>query len=138
MGQNTRTWRNLLLAGGMVEAVFLFAGAGPLIGVLYGREFLGSEPILRILAWTLIPFTLNSYLTLSFVASRRELLVGRALLVSLLGALFLNLWLIPAWGALGSAWAALGGEWLQAVVLLTGLQPRSAAKGATHELSDPA
>lgn len=136
LGQSIRISRNLLLAGGIVEAAVLFTGAVPLMHVLYGAGYQGSAPILRVLAWTLIPFTLNSYLTLSFIAARRELLVGRALLVSLLGALFLNLWLIPAWGALGSAWAALAGECLQSVVLLSGLQPRSVAKGATHELSD--
>ncbi len=136
LAQNTRTWRNLLLAGGIVEAVFLFAGAGPLIGLLYGGEFLGSAPILRVLAWTLIPFTLNSYLTLSFIASRREMLVGWALLLSLAGALVLNLWLVPAAGAVGSAWAALAGECVQCAVLVTGLRSPSAAKGAAHELSD--
>ncbi len=138
LGHDIRTSRNLLLAGGLLEAVILFAGATPLVRVLYGTEYQSSAPILRILAWTLIPFTLNSYLTLSFIASRRELLVGKALLASLLGALLLNLWLIPAEGATGSAWAALAGECLQCTVLLTGLQWPSAAKGAAHELSDHA
>jgi len=66
----------------------------------------------------LIPFTVNTYLTLSFLASGREGLVGRALTVSLPALLLLNLWWIPAKGPEGSAWAALVAECSQSALLV--------------------
>ncbi len=134
--KSIRMSRNLLLAGSAVGALFLFVFAAPIVGLLYGNEYTASVPALRILSWTLIPYTVNSYLTLSFVASNREHVVGRALGASLLLLLFLNVWWIPLWGLYGSAWAALAAESLQSVLLLAGTQPYSLARGAARELPD--
>ncbi len=127
--------RNILLVGGAIAALILFLFARPIVALLYGSEYLPAVPILRILAWTLIPFTVNSYLTLSFIASHRELVVARALAASLLALFILNLWQIPAQGAVGSAWAGLIAECVQAVILASPLA-RSAVQGEIHELSD--
>lgn len=134
LARSIRASRNVLLAGGAAGALILFAFAGPLIRLLYGGEYQPSEPILRVLAWTLIPFTINSYLTLSFVAAHREWFVGRALAVSLVALFILNLWQIPAEGALGSAWAVLIAESIQAAALLMSVQHRWASQGGTCEL----
>lgn len=131
-----RLSRNLLLAGATALALVLSAFAQPLIVLVFGRAYAGAAPVLRVLAWTLIPFTLNSYLTLSFVAARREPLVGRALAASLLALLALNAWLIPAAGPTGSAWAALAAECVQSAALLLGLQRRAPLPGGAHELPD--
>ena len=131
-----RASRNGLLAAGTIGALLLFAFARPIVILLYGSEYLPSLPILRILAWTLIPFTVNSYLTLSFIASGREWLVGCALAASLIVLVMLNLWQIPGWGPVGSARAALGAECLQAMLLLASMQARSAPKGGARGLSD--
>jgi O-antigen/teichoic acid export membrane protein len=133
--QSIRASRNVLLAGGIIGALILFVFANPIIALLYGGEFHASAPVLQILAWALIPFTINNYLTLSFVASKQEWLVGRALAASLLGLLILNLWWIPVWGPVGSAWATLLAECLQSMILLVSLQQsKSAFKGGVHEL----
>lgn len=132
--KNIRISRNFLLAGGAAAAYVLSAFAGPLVRLLYGSDFQSSAPILRVLAWTLIPFTVNSYLTLSLVASNREWLVARALIVSLFALFILNLWQIPAAGAVGSAWSALGAECLQAAVLLMSVRHQSVSKGVAREL----
>ncbi len=132
--QSIRLSRNVLLAGSVLGALILFAFAGPIVALLYGSGYLAAVPALRILSWTLIPFTVNSYLTLSFVASNREVVVGRALAASLLVLLLLNAWWIPVWGLYGSAWAAVVAECVQSTLLLASGQPRSVLKGEPREL----
>ena len=44
--------------------IYIVYFARPLMALLYGQEFAASTNVLRIVAWTLIPFTINSYLTL--------------------------------------------------------------------------
>lgn len=124
-----------LLAGATVISLILSVLAKPLVLLLYGNEFSASAGVLQILAWTLIPFTINTYLTLSFLASNGEKLVGRALTVSLLGLLILNLWWIPARGPEGGAWAALVAECIQSAFLLAGVGSRVHLQGDVHELS---
>jgi len=130
------TYFVLLLAGGALISGLLFVFANPLVPLLYGNEFKTSAGVLRILSWTLIPFTINTYLTLSFLASKMERLVGRALTVSLLGLWVLNLWWIPARGPEGGAWAALVAECIQSAFLLAGMRSRAPVQGEAHELSE--
>ena len=124
-----------LTLGAMLISLVLFILAKPLVILLYGDEFSASFKVLQILAWTLIPFTINTYLNLAFLVSSRERLVGRALMVSLLGLLILNLWWIPSKGPEGSAYAALVAEWIQSVILLAGVSSHILLKGETDELS---
>jgi O-antigen/teichoic acid export membrane protein len=131
-----RTSRNVLLAGGIFGALILFALANPIINLLYGNGYISSAPVLRILSWTLIPFTINNYLTLSFVASNREKLVAYALAASLLGLLILNLWWIPLAGPVGSARAMLLAESIQSIILIISAQSHWFAKGKVYELPD--
>jgi O-antigen/teichoic acid export membrane protein len=126
------SWK-ALLAGAALASVLLFALARPLVLFLYGGGFAASAAVLQVMAWILLPFTVNSYLTLSLLASNGEKFVGRALAVSLLGLLVLNLWWIPPHGAAGGAWAALAAECLQSVVLLVGASAWVRSKGWAHE-----
>lgn len=129
------SWRALLV-GATIIALALFVLAKPLVTLLYGIEFAASAGVLQILAWMLIPFTVNTYLTLSLLASNRERLVGRALMVSLLGLLILNLWWIPAGGPEGSAWAVLVAECIQSAFLIASAGSRVHLQGDVHELSE--
>ena len=126
----------LLLFGAILTSLSLFVFAKPLVVLLYGNEFIFSIHVLQILSWTLIPFTINTYLTLSFLASKQEYLVGRALMVSLLGMLILNLWWIPVRGPEGAAWASLIAECLQSVILLVSASSGVLIKRASHEFSN--
>ena len=112
-----RSWKGLL-AGAVALAVGLSLLAGPVVDLLYGAAFAPAAPVLRILAWTLVPYTVSSFLTLAFIASNRPRAVGWALTVSLIGLGLLSLCWIPAYGLSGAAWAALSAEILQAVLLL--------------------
>lgn len=125
----------LLLMGAMLISLFLFIFASPLVKLLFGNGFIASASILQILTWSLVPFTVNTYFTLSFLVSKQEHVVGRTLMISLLGLLILNLWWIPARGPEGAAWASLIAECLQSVFLLASAPSRNFVKGEAHELS---
>lgn len=125
-----------LTASAILISLILFIFAQPLVSLLYGSEFAVSTTVVRILAWTLVPFTLNTYLTLSFLASNRESIIGRALTASLLGMLILNLWWIPTQGVEGSAWASLVAECLQLFILLASARSHVVVKGEANELSN--
>ncbi|HKZ70017.1 MAG TPA: polysaccharide biosynthesis C-terminal domain-containing protein, partial [Anaerolineales bacterium] len=107
-----------LLAVSTTAVLGLFAFASPLVASLYGPTFEPSIPALRILAWTLIPYTINTYLSLSFLAVGRERRVARALFASLLALTILNLWWIPVGGLVGACWAALAAEIIQSIFLV--------------------
>ncbi len=72
------SWR-ILMAGAVTIALILYLMSTILVRALYGGQFIGSAAILQILGWAFIPFTVNSYLTLSCLASNQEWVVGRAL-----------------------------------------------------------
>jgi O-antigen/teichoic acid export membrane protein len=108
----------LLLAAAMLGSAALWLLAPFLVPLLFGREFSSGVPALRVLAWMLIPYAVNSFLTLAFLARGEERSVLRALGASLLVLLALTAWWAPARGAQGAAWAALGAEALQSVVLI--------------------
>lgn len=131
------SWK-LLLAGAVLASLLLSWLAAPLVQLLYGAEFAPAVPALQILAWTLVPYTTNTFLTLAFVAAKKERAVGWALTVSLLGLALLSLWWIPALGAAGAAWAVLAAEGIQAGLLLA-QKPASlfflSTRGEAHEFS---
>lgn len=110
------SWRGLtLLAGGL--ALALTVTGASLVPWLYGQAFLPAAPVLRLLAWSLIPNALSVYLSLDLLARDQ---VGR-----ILAALFLAIgavaWLgalwIPQTGPQGAAAAVLAGEGLYAAAL---------------------
>jgi O-antigen/teichoic acid export membrane protein len=112
------SWK-VLLAGAFALALGLSLLAAPVVDLLYGAEFAPAAPILHILAWALVPYAINSFLTLAFVARNRTHTVVGALTASLVALALLSLWWIPLYGLEGAAWAALSAEALQAILLLS-------------------
>ncbi len=127
------SWK-ILLAGTLLIALLLSVFAAPLIQLLYGSDFSPSAESLRILSWSLIPYTINSFLSLNLLANHREDRVVESLCISLIGLALMNAWWIPLKGPQGSAWAALGAETLQAGLLII-VQLRSGQQKRLHELS---
>lgn len=125
-----------LTAGAILVSVVLFASSRSLVVWLYGSDYVASAHVLRILAWVLIPFTVNSYLTLSYLASNQEASIGRALMACVLGLLILNLWWIPAHGVEGGAWAILLAESLQSVILIAARPSYLFIRGGVDEFSE--
>ncbi len=66
----------------------------------------------------LVPYTLNSFLTLGFLPRGEERAVVLALGLSTLALATLTLWWVPLGGAAAAAWAALSAEIVQAALLV--------------------
>lgn len=107
-----------LLAGALTAALGLSLLASPLVLILFGAEYSQSIPALRLLAWMLVPFTINTYLTLTLVAARRERPVLVALTASLAALVALSFLWMPRFGLMGAGWAIFLSEHLQAGMLL--------------------
>lgn len=81
--------------------------ADQFIRLLYGPEFGPAIPALRIIIWTLIPYSITRVLASSLFASNRQVVDLRVNSVALVFNVSLNLVLIPPYGAVGCAWATL-------------------------------
>ena len=108
----------VLLVGAAIGAMILSALAEPLVRILFGAEYEASVPALQILAWILIPYTVSTFLTLKFIALKKEMPVLRASLASLILLAAFNLYWIPRAGLIGASGSALGAETVQASLLL--------------------
>jgi len=106
-----------LLAGAGGIALGLTLLAGPIVRLLFGADYLPAVPALRILAWTLLPYTATAFLSLSLLAAGRERVVLRGLIAGLVTLAALNLLLVPRAGLTGAGWAFLAAETVQAGVL---------------------
>ena len=108
----------ILLAGAGLASVAIYLLAQPITLLLFGAQYLAAIPVLRILAWMLIPFTLNSLLTLALLADSEERIIARALALSICVLSLLMLWWVPTRGIEGAAWAVLCAEVAQCAVLV--------------------
>ncbi len=108
----------LLLAGAGILSLVLFAFARPLALLLYGPAYAASILPLRILAWVLVPFTVNNFLSLSLLAARKEGVILRVQLAGLIFLAALSAWWIPQWGVTGACLACLAAETIQAAAYL--------------------
>ncbi len=110
----------LLMSGAICLSFFLFLLAKPLVTTLFGSEYVSSISPLRVLTWILIPYTINSFLSLAFLARGEETIIMFALMVgiSVLGTL--TIWWEPTMGLYGAASAALSAEVLQSIILTAG------------------
>ena len=106
-----------LLGTSIVFSLLLQLLAKPIILVLFGVEFLPSTLSLQIMAWSIVPYVLITYITLGLVALELE----RPILISaVLGLIALLVLLIPLttqFGITGSAIAVLGAEVFYAGVI---------------------
>ncbi len=107
-----------LLVGAVLAACSLELLAKPLTLLLYGDAYLPAAGLIRILGWLLVPYSLNSFLTLAFLARGEEAAIVRALAVGTATLAILTAWWTPMAGASGAAWAAVCAEVVQAMVLL--------------------
>lgn len=98
----------LLLAFAVPTAVGLFFLADSALLLLYGdRDFLLAAPVLRIMAWILIPTALTTVLGQVFLASVREKVTLRIVAVDALVGLVVGVILITKFGLIGAAIAAV-------------------------------
>lgn len=109
----------LLLSGALLVSLALSLLSKPIIILLYGYEYLPSISLLQIIAWMLVPYSINTFLSLTFIIKREESVVVSALIVGILAMVILTIWWVPLAGPLGVAWATLSAEIIQSIILLT-------------------
>jgi O-antigen/teichoic acid export membrane protein len=131
----------LLLSGAVALSLSLCVFAVPLVNLLYGKVFFSSVIVLQILSWTLLPYTVNSILTLVFLSIGKENSVIITLGFGLIVLAALNIWLIPLAGIVGAGWAVIAAETSQAVLFLilwiASLSTRHVKGDVKNELSHP-
>ena len=110
----------LLMSGAICLSFFLFLLAKPLVTTLFGSEYVSSISPLRVLTWILIPYTINSFLSLAFLARGEETIIMFALMVGISVLGILTIWWEPTMGLYGAASAALSAEVLQSIILTAG------------------
>lgn len=108
----------LLLLFSALGSILMYWLAAPAVAILFGADYALSIPVLQILAFTLIPYTVNSFLSLLLLARKQEKIVMQVLTISLLILFALNLWLVPSAGQVGASWAMLIAEFVQALLFL--------------------
>jgi O-antigen/teichoic acid export membrane protein len=111
------TWL-LLLGGAVLASSAICILAGPLVTLLYGPEYIPSISSVQILAWVLIPYTVNAFLSLAFLAREDEGAIAVALATGILALVILTIWWEPLIGLRGAAWAAVCAELVQSAILV--------------------
>jgi PST family polysaccharide transporter len=108
-----------LVAAAGAGSLLIFASAPLLIEVAYGAPFRPALGALRILAFVLVPFTINDYFSIAFISQNREALMMRITAAYLVTLVALMALLVPGRGQEGAAWALLVAELLQAAALIS-------------------
>jgi O-antigen/teichoic acid export membrane protein len=128
-------WRTLLLLGSVALPIgaTVTLAAPWIVQIVFGSEFLGTVPALRVLVWSTVAMyvaIVGGYLLISAGRERINLILngcGAVLNVTL------NLWFIPAWGFVGAAWSttitfafSLFAVTVASLLVLKSLSPRQA------------
>ena len=106
----------LLMCISFIFVLLLIMFSQPILSFLFGAEFRPASPALPVLGWSLIPYTLSSFISYDLIARGLEGVVVRSAFLSLLIYVILYLMLIPSSGLIGAVQSALWGEWAQGVV----------------------
>jgi O-antigen/teichoic acid export membrane protein len=109
----------LLLGGAVFSSFAIVLLSKPIVSFAFGLEYTPSISILQILAWMLVPYTINTFLSLAFLAQGNEGIVTGALTMGIIVLAALTIWWEPTAGARGAAWAALTAEIVQSIILVT-------------------
>ena len=99
-----------MLMFGLLAALGALWLAQPIITLTYGSAYQPATATLQILSFTLIPFGQNSLLIIYLYARGDEKFVNGLTLIGIVINLSLCFWLIPGWGAGGTALALLIAE----------------------------
>jgi len=107
----------LLLAGSsLLMAIGLSLLPRFIILILYGEKFTSAISLLSILGWSLIPYTVSSFISYDLIARGQETTLVKATAISLAMFIVLYLWLISTCSLKGATYAALIGEIIQAAI----------------------
>ena len=93
--------------------------AQPLVSILFGQAYFPAANLLRLMVWSLLPYTVSSCCSIWLVLSHREKTALAGTAIGFAVALSLNVWLIPVLGIFGAGMASILGECVLAGVLLS-------------------
>lgn len=96
-----------LLAGSIPAAIVVSLAAGPILTLLFGAEFAGASDTLTVLIWVVVPYAWVRFNAYSLLAAERQHIDLAFNAGTMVLNFVLNLVLIPAYGALGTAMALL-------------------------------
>jgi O-antigen/teichoic acid export membrane protein len=126
------------LGFGLLAALIITLLAGPAVRLIYGQNYAPAIPALRILAWSLVPFAVNTHTFFWLVSRGKEISALRVSLVSVGSTVALHAMLIPSLGLLGACLATLVGELIQAVLYLPYTRQGDTGTGRAVPLKDQA
>ena len=116
--QSFRSGFGMLMGLSLIVAIGLSLFPGAVILILYGNDFSQAIGLLAILGWSLLPYTISSFISYDLISRGKELTLVKATTVSLSVILVLYLWLISIYGLNGAIYATLLGEVFQAVIFI--------------------
>jgi O-antigen/teichoic acid export membrane protein len=116
--QSFRSGFGLLMGLSLFMAVGLSLFPRIVILLLYGDAFAPATGLLAILGWSLVPYTISSFISYDLIARGKEMTLVKATTVSLSIFLALYLWLISIYGLTGAIYATLAGEVFQAFIFI--------------------
>lgn len=119
----------ILLGLSLLMAIGLFLFARPVILILYGESFISAVNLLALLGWSLLPYTVSSFISYDLISRRKETALVKATTISLGMFVVLYIGLISLYNLNGAIFAALIGEFIQAVIFVSFL-----GKGTQQEL----
>lgn len=108
----------VLMGLSLMMAAALALLAQVIILFLFGTDYASAIPLLSMLGWSLIPYTISSFVSYDLIAHEQEATLVKATVVSMAVFLVLYVSLISTNGLTGAAYAALAGESLQAIVFI--------------------
>jgi PST family polysaccharide transporter len=115
-------FRSLMaIAFGLCMVICLFAA--PIVHLLYGVKFVAAGPLLAVLIWSEVPVFFGVVIANGLIAKNLQNYLPISTGIGAVVNVLLNLYLIPRWGAMGSAWATNVSELLAAVFLFLVFQP---------------
>lgn len=109
------------LLAGLGLALATTALAEPGIALLYGGEYAGAAPMLRIQAWALVPLFLGQVAVLALVSLRRHRSIALANAAAVVLVLVLGLLLVETFAGRGAAAAGVAVEAALCALLLAAL-----------------
>ena len=120
----TDSWKSfrkafmLLMSASFVFSIIVVISSKWIILILYGNEYLEVSSHLGMLVWSLLPYTVSSFIAYALIARGREPLVVKSTVIALGVYVVLYLWFIPSMGLIGTTYAALIGEFIQAIIFI--------------------
>ena len=101
----------------LAQCIVFFALAKLIVSILYGAEYMGTVPILRILVWYFIFSVMGSVRNVWILAEQKQKYLWRINITGAVLNIILNAILIPNYGACGAAFASFLTQFIMNFIL---------------------